>query len=157
MIRPEGGLVLLSSFLPSNWEVLFLASNQASSVFSLFLLPSSSFWATSTSSAFMYFVALKSISAMVFGSFFSIKKKNYPSLSLLEKAVIRTISSASSISKVSLLNQVTYDLRLSFSLCLICINACIESLYLCPPINWVTKLLLNPLQVDIEFSLILLN
>ena len=157
MIRLEGGLVLLSSFLPSNWEVLFLALNWASSVFSLFLLRFPSFRAISMSSTFMYFVALKSILTTAFGSFFWTKKRNSHFLSSLEKAVTRTILSTSSISRASLLNQVTYDLRLSSSLCLIYINVCVDRLCLCPPIKWVTKLLLNSLEVEMEFGLILLN
>ena len=83
MICLEGGLVLLSSFLLSNWEVLFLALDRASSVFSLFFLLFSSFQAISTSFAFMYFVALKSISAMAFGLFFWTEKRNSPFLSLV--------------------------------------------------------------------------
>lgn len=94
---------------------------------------------------------------MAFGSFFWIEKRNSPFLSPLEKAVTRTILSTSSISKDSLLNQVTYDLRFSSSLCLIFINACVECLHLCPLIKWVTKLLLNSLEVDMEFGLILMN
>ena len=157
MIHPEGGLVLLSSFLHSNQEVLFLASDQATSMFSLFLLPFPSFLVITASSTFMYFVALKSISAMILGSFFSTEKRNSPSLSPLEKAVIRTISFASSISRSSLLSFAMYDLKLLSSLSLIYIYACVECLCLCPLIKWVTKLLLNSLKVDIEFGLILLN
>ena len=94
---------------------------------------------------------------MVFGSSLSTKKKNSPSLSLLEMAVTRTISSISFISKASLLNWATYDLRLSSFCCLICISACVERLCLCPPMKWVTKLLLNSLKIDTEFGLILLK
>ena len=94
---------------------------------------------------------------MVFGSFFSIKKRNSPSLSLLEKAVTRTILFASSINRASLLNQATYYLKLTSSHYLIFIRAYVKRLCLCPTIKCMMKLLLNFLKVDIEFGLILLN
>ena len=94
---------------------------------------------------------------MVFGSFFSIEKRNSPSLSLLEKVVTRTILFASSINRASLLNRATYYLRLSSSHYLIFIRAYVKRLCLCPTIKCVMKLLLNFLKVDIKFGLILLN
>ena len=157
MICQDEGLASLSSLFPLYREVFSLVSGWVSSVLSLFLLPFLSLQAINASSIFMYLVALKSISDMVFVSFFNIEKRNSPSLSLLEKVVTRTISSASFISRASLLNQATYDLRLSSSHCLICIGACVECLCICPLIKWVMKLLLNSLKVDIEFGLILLN
>ena len=94
---------------------------------------------------------------MVFDLSLNTKKKNSLSLSPLEMAVTRTISSISFISKASLLNWATYDLRLSSSRCLICISACVECLCLCPLMKCMTKLLLNSLKIDTEIGLILLN
>ena len=76
------------------------------------------------------------------------EKRNSPDYSPLVNTVTKTLSSASSIKRASLLKRVTYDLRLSFSCCLMFNRLVKDLLYLCPPIKWVTKCPLNSLKVE---------
>ena len=109
------------------------------------------------SSAFIYFMALYSISAIVFRSLLYIAKRNSPNCSPLVNAVTRILSSASLIKKASLLKRVTYDFRLSFSYCLMFSRLAENLLYLYPLIKWVTKCPLNSLKVDTMLGVNLLN
>lgn len=86
----------------------------------------------------MYFVALYSMSAIVFGSFLY-------------------SMSTSLIKRAYLLKRVTYDLRLSSSRCLMFSKLAEDLLYLCPPIERVTKSPLNSLKVDAVLGVNLLN
>ena len=70
---------------------------------------------------------------------------------------MRTLSSASSIKRASLLKRVTYDLRLSSSCCLMFSRLSKDLSYLCPLINWVMKGPLNSLKVDTVLGVNLLN
>ena len=75
----------------------------------------------------------------------------------LTKAVTGTLSSASLISSASLLNRVTYNLRLSLSRCLTFRRLAEDLLYYWPPMKCVTKSPLNSLKVETELGAILLN
>ena len=58
----------------------------------------------------------------------------------------KTLSFASSIRSASLLNQATYDLKLSSLCCLICNKLANDHLCLYPPMKCVKKRLLNPFE-----------
>ena len=74
--------------------------------------------AAKASSAFIYFCAFKSISAIVLEGFFARETTNSLDFNPTLKVVSCTLSSASSTSKVSRVKHVTYDLRVSFFPCL---------------------------------------
>lgn len=69
----------------------------------------------------------------------------------------KTLSLASPIKRASLLNQVTYDLKLSSSRCLMFKKLAEDLLYLCPLMKCMMKYPLNSLKVEIEFGVILLS
>ena len=69
----------------------------------------------------------------------------------------KTLSSVSLIKRASLLNRVTYNLKLSFSYCLMFSKLDENLLYLCPPMKCETKFLLNSLKVEMVLRTILLN
>ena len=71
--------------------------------------------------------------------------------------VTKNLSSALLIKRASLLKQVTYDLRLSSSHCLMFNRLVEDLLYLCPSIKWVTKCSLNSLKVEMVLEVSLLN
>ena len=106
---------------------------------------------------FMYFVAWYIMLAMVFRSFLYTKNKNSPDQCPLVKAVTRILSSALSISSASLLNWVTYNLKLSLSRCLTFKRLAEDLLYHWPPMKCVTKSPLNSLKVKMKLGTILLN
>mgnify|MGYP007088661151 CR=1 FL=1 len=68
---------------------------------------------------FIYFYAFRSISAIVLGGFFAKETTNSLDFNPALKVVSCTLLFASSTSKVSQVKHVTYDLRVSFSPCLI--------------------------------------
>ena len=76
---------------------------------------SASFMAVKASSAFMYFYAFRSISAIVFGGFFAREATRSLDLSPALKVIKCTLSSTSSTSRVSRVKCLTYNLRVSFS------------------------------------------
>lgn len=69
----------------------------------------------------------------------------------------KTLSSVSSIKKASLLNRVTYDLKLSSSRCLTFSKLAKDLLYLYLPIKLAIKCPLNSLKVETVLKAILLN
>ena len=71
--------------------------------------------------------------------------------------MIRTLSLALLIKRASLFKQVTYDLWLSSSYCLMFNRLVEDLLYLCLPIKWVTKYPLNSLKVETVLEASLLN
>ena len=155
IVFPDGGFDFLSSlqlFVRADFLPL---SERWLSCLSLFLGLSPQ--AIIASSTFMYFVALYSVWAIVFGSFLQMEKRNSPGCNPLVKVVTRTLSSASSIKKASLLKWVTYDLRLSSSCCLMFSMAVEDLLCLQPPMKCVTKCPLNSLNVETVFQVSLLN
>ena len=85
----------------------FLLWDSAPSPF--FHLPVNPF-AVSTSSPFMYFCALNSRSIIKVGGFFPKEKTRLGLINPAWKVVIITYSSASSISRTTLLNRFTYSL-----------------------------------------------
>ena len=104
---------------------------------------SSSLIAATASSAFMYFYAFRSISAIVFGGFFASEATRSLDLSPALKVVNCTLSSASSTSKVSRVKRFTYILKVSFSPCLMVSKWSAGLLGHCPPMKWHRKALLN--------------
>ena len=104
---------------------------------------SSSLIAATASSTFMYFYAFKSISAIVFKGFFASEATWSLDLNLALKVVNCTLSSASSTSKVSRVKRFTYDLRVSFSPCLMVSKWFAGLLGRCPPMKWRRKALLS--------------
>ena len=93
-----------------------LWSSSFSFFFSLGFFASS--FAAKASSTFIYFYAFKSIFAIVLGGFFAKETTNSLDFNPALKVVSCTLSFASSTSKISRVKRVTYDLRVSFSLCL---------------------------------------
>ena len=84
------------------------------------------------------------------------EKRNSPHFNPLVKAVTRTLS-VSSIKSASLLKQVTYNLRLLSSHCLMFSMAMEDHLCLCPLMKCMTKWPLNSLKVETVFGVSLLN
>ena len=74
--------------------------------------------AATASSAFMYFCALMSIYAIVFGGFFVSEATRSLDLNPALKVVSYILSSASSTSRVSRVKRFTYDLKVSLSPCI---------------------------------------
>ena len=105
----------------------------------------------------MYFWALRSDYATVFGGLLVIKKKKSPGNNPTWKVVKMTWSSASSTCSNSLLNRVTYYLSDSPSTCWMLRRWLVSFLCLCPPIKWRTKPLLNCSKSAIVLGCILLN
>lgn len=73
------------------------------------------------------------------------------------KAIAKTLLSALSIKRASLLNRVTYDLKFSSSHCLVFNKLAVDLLYLCTPMKCKTKCPFNSLKVKTVLGVILLN
>ena len=123
---------------------------------SLFLFPFISFTSTA-SSVFMYFWALWSNSATIFGRLLVIEKKKSPSSNPAWKVVKMTWSLASSTCSSSLLNRVIYCLSDSLSAYWMLRRWPVGFLCLFPPIKWWTKPLLSCSKSAIVPGGILLN
>ena len=137
---------VLSTFLlfPSAfWRSVYslFCPLRSSPFLSLSLGFSTSSIAARVSSAFMYFYAFRSISAIVRGGFFASETMN--SLELALKVVNCTLSFTSSTSKVSRVKRFMYDLRVSFSPCLIVSKWSASLFGHCPPTKWHKKELLS--------------
>ena len=91
----------------------------------------------------MYFYAFRSIFAIVRGGFFVSETTNTLDFNPTLKVVNCTLSSASSTSKVSQVKRFTYDLRVSFSPCLIVSRWSASLLRRCPLTKWRKKELPN--------------
>ena len=102
------------------------------------------------SSAFMYFFAFRSISAIVFGVFFASKATSSLDFSPALKFVNCTLLLASSISKVYRVNLFTYNLRVSFSPCLMVSKWSAGLLGRCPPMKWRKKELLSCSKLSLD-------
>ena len=135
VLRSEGSLfhpLRSSSFLPFS------------------LVFSASFIAAKASSAFMYFYAFKSISTIVFGGFFTSETRNSLDFNPALKVINYTLSSASSTSKVSRVKRFTYDLKVSFSSCLMVSKWSASLLKRCPPTKWRKKALPNYSKLSMD-------
>ena len=109
--------LLPSTFYQSSQSFFrHLRSSSFSFFFSLDF--SSPLIAARVSSAFICFYAFKSISAIILGGFFARETTNSLDFNPALKVVNCTLSSASSTSKVPRVKCVTYDLKVSFSPCL---------------------------------------
>ena len=104
----------------------------------------------SASSAFMYFYALKSISAIVLGGFFVSETTNSLDFNPVLKVVSYTLSSASSTSSVSLVKRFAYDLKVSFSLYLMVSKWSAGLFGRCPPTKWHRKALPSRSKLSID-------
>ena len=104
---------------------------------------SSSLIAATASSSFIYFYAFRNISAIVLGGFFTSEATRSLDLNPALKVVSCTLSSASSTSSVSQVKHFMYDLRVSFSPCLIVSRWSAGLLGCCLPMKWCRKALLN--------------
>ena len=116
---------------------------RSSSFLSLSLGFSTSCIATRASSAFLYFYAFRSIFAIVQGGFFASETTNSLDFNQALKVVSCTLSSASSSSKVSQVKRFTYDLRVSFSPCLMVSRWSTELFECYPSTKWRKKELPN--------------
>ena len=85
------------------------------------------------------------------------QKRNSPCFNPLVKVVTRTLSSVLSIKRASLLKQVTYNLKLSSSHCLMFCMAAEDLQCLYPLMKCVTRCPLNSLKVETMFGVSLLN
>ena len=94
-----------------------------------------SLMAVNASSAFMHFCAFKSISAIILGGFFASEAMNSLDFSPALKVINCILSSASSSSRISRVNHFTYDLRVSFSPCLMVSKWSAGLLGHCPPMK----------------------
>ena len=126
LLFPYGCLTLLVSFFLS-WLLLVPSS--------LFLFPFISF-ASTASSAFIYFWAFRCNSATVFGGLLVIEKKKSPGSNPAWKVVKMTWSSISSTYSSSLLNQVMYCLSDFPFTCWVLKRWAIGFLCLYPPMKW---------------------
>ena len=88
----------------------------------------------------MYFYTFKSISAIVFGGFFVSETMNSLNFNPALKVVSYTLSSTSKVSQVKCF---TYDLRVSFSPCVMVSKWSIGLLERCPLTKWRKKELPN--------------
>ena len=107
------------------------------------LVFSTSFIVAKASSAFMYFCAFRSISTIVFDGFFVNETTNSLDFNLALKVVSCTLSLASLTSNVSRVKCFTYDLRVSFSPCLMVSKWSVDLLGCCPSTKWRKKELPN--------------
>ena len=106
--------------------------------------------AASTSSAFMYFCAFRSISAIVLGGFFANETTNSLDFNPTLKVGSCTLLPASSTSRVPRVKRFTYDLRVSFSPCLMVSKKSASLLGRCPPTKWCKKALLNCSKLSMD-------
>ena len=98
----------------------------------------------------MYFYAFRSISAIVFGGFFASEIMNSLDFNQALKFVSCTLSLGSSISKISRVKRFTYDLRVSFSPCLMVSKWSAGLLGHCPPMKWHRKELSNCSKLSMD-------
>ena len=111
------------------------------------LVFSTSLIAAKTSLAFMYFCAFRNISTIVFRGFFVSETTNSLDFNSALNVVSYTLSSVSSTSKVSQVKCFVYDLKVSFSHCLMVSKWSPGLLGRCPPTKWRRKELLNCLKL----------
>ena len=102
------------------------------------------------SSTFIYFCAFRIISAIVLGGFFASEATRSLDLSPALKVVSCTLLSTSSTSSVSRVKGFMYNLRVSFSPCLIVSRWSAGLLGRYPPMKWRRKALLNCLKLSID-------
>ena len=145
----------LSSFLlpPSLFwqsECSLFHPLRSSSFLPFSLAFSTSFIAAKAFSAFMYFYAFKSISEIIFRGFFASEITNYLDFNPALKVVSYTLSLASVTSKVSRVKRFTYNLRVSFSLCLMVSKWSTGLLKRYPPTKWRKKELPNWLKLSMD-------
>ena len=124
---------------------------RSSSFLPFSLVFSMSFIAAKASSAFMYFCAFRSISASVFGGFFGSETMNSIDFNPALKVVSCTLSSASSTSRISRVKCFTYDLRVSFSPCLMLSKWSAGILERCAPTKWRRKELLCCSKLSMDY------
>ena len=98
----------------------------------------------------MYFCTFRSISTIVLGGFFVSETINSLDFSPALKVINYTLSSASSTSKVSRVKHFMYDLRVSFSLCLMVSKWSAGLLGCCPSTKWCKKALLNYSKLSMD-------
>ena len=106
--------------------------------------------AAKTSSAFIYFCAFRSIFAIVLGGFFASETTNSLDFNPTLKVINYTLSSTSSTFRVSRVKRFTYDLRVSFSPCLIVSKWSTRLFGNCPPMKWRKKALLNCSKLSMD-------
>ena len=144
----------LSFLLPSSlgWRLgrSLFRPLQLSSFLPFSLVFSTSFIVAKASYAFMYFYAFRSISVIVLGGFFTSETTNSLDFNSALKVVNCTLSSTSSTSKVSRVKRFTYDLRVSFSPCLLVSKWSVGLLGRCPPMKWCKKALPNYSKLSMD-------
>ena len=102
------------------------------------------------SSAFMYFCAFRSISAIVLGGFFASETTNSLDFSPALKVINYTLLLASFTSRVSWVKRFTYNLSASFSPCLMVSKWSAGLLGRCPLMKWRRKALLNYSKLSMD-------
>ena len=117
---------------------------------SLSLVFSTSFIATKASSAFIYFYAFRSISAIIFEGFFTSKTTKSLDFNPALKVVNYTLSSTSSTSNVSWVKRFTYNLRVFFSPYLMVSKWSTGLLRHCPLTKWRKKELPNYSKLSMD-------
>ena len=123
---------------------------RASSFLSLSLNFSTFSITAKASSTLIYFYAFKSISAIVQGGFFTSETTDSLDFNPALKFVNYTLLSTSSTSKVFRVKRFTYDLRVSFSPCLM-VNRWFASLFeRCPLTMWHKKELLSCSKLSMD-------
>ena len=91
----------------------------------------------------MYFYAFRNISAIVLGGFFASETMNFLDFNPTLKVVNCTLSSALFTSRVSWVKHFMYNLKVSFSLCLMVSKWSAGRFGHCPPTKWHKKALPN--------------
>ena len=140
--RTFSSFLLPSLLVWQSWRSLFCPL-RLSSFLPFSLVFSSSFIAAKASSTFIYFCASRIISAIVLGGFFESETTNSLDFNPTLKVVNCTLSLASSTSKVSQVKHFTYDLRVSFSFCLMVSKWSAGLFRRCPPTKCQEKALPN--------------
>ena len=98
----------------------------------------------------MYFCTFRGISAIVWRGLFVNETTNSLDFNPALKVVSYTLSSASSTSKVSRVKRFTYDLKVSFSPCLMVSKWSAGLFKRCPPTKWCKKELPNCLKLSMD-------
>ena len=98
----------------------------------------------------MYFCTFRSISAIILRGFFASEATNSLDFIPALKVINYTLSLASSTSRVSRVNCFTYDLRVSFSPCLMVSKWLAGLLGRYPPMKWRKKELLNCSKLSMD-------
>ena len=96
------------------------------------------------------FVPSRAFFSIVFGGFFTSETTNSLDFSLALKVINCTLSSASFTSRVSQVKRFTYNLRVSFSLCLIVSKWSAGLLGRCPSTKRCKKALLNYSKLSMD-------